>query len=147
MNINNLLEEFLTSFKYKSPAIKKERTIEVFVNPSWKEIVVASAFSGAVRFIATLVPNKFYVFTSSILHHEVKNRIKYLLGTDIDNSKVVLHGVGEVSGNKIRVGFSGSWFFKMDKNVHDVKRWKWLEKYKVDLYTLETILDKMSSEP
>ena len=144
MNIENLLEEFLTSFKMNY--MKKTEMVEIFINPTWKEIKEASSFSGDVRFIATLKPNKFYVFRSDVLHSFVKDYIKENKKISVNSSKVVLHGVGEIFSNRISPFISGTWFYKMDEDISsawNIKKWIWLEKYKVDIYVLKNIFNKI----
>lgn len=129
--IGNIAEEFKTSFKMKFA--EQERYVEIFVNPTPKEIreTINSTTDNlpSLRYIAT--PNKkVYIYPGDILHMRVAPEV----GVEYDKS-IAIMGYIIYKENDFTPSKFGSY------HLHDVitdkfviskileTDWTWLEKY------------------
>ncbi len=122
MNLRELLEEFKDGFKIK------DYYVEVFVNPSSKEMNDASK-KGCVRFIADPKSKKVYVFSPLALHNDVSKKLKF--GKWQVASKENMWGVAWKVGRKWILSSSDSFKSLGDKRA---TTWEWMKKY-VDFST------------
>lgn len=122
MKLKELLEEFKDSFKFGP------KYIEVFINPSKKEMSDASgkiAGSTFVRFIAT-TDKKFYVFDPIILHHEMAESLKI----SPNNGKKDFWAVAKKESGRWRLYSSDSWRPSYHSGSDmTIKKWGWMKKY------------------
>ncbi len=128
-------EEFKDSLKHP---FEKNSTIEIFTNPTNKEILdVAREIGGKkyFRFIANAKTKKIYVFTPSIVHRFIN---EYLLGSkgETNPKEHELWGVAQKAGREWKVVTSDMLEYTKGSKAEVLKQdWEWLKKW-VDLSPL-----------
>ena len=143
MNLKTFLEEFQDSFKITRN--DKTKIIEIFVNPTPKEMEEASdTIRGlkCVRFMAIGSQKKVYVFSPTIIHFTVERNLK-LNGDVVDpRKKTNLHGVA-VKNKTGKWEFHSSDMTPIAINYNKAKKdFLWLNKYiNVDEYFKTTTHD------
>jgi len=135
MNIKRLFEEFLTGMKTKY----SDEYIEIFVNPSKKEIEISagnSAEGSGFRFVATR-KRKLYVFSPRVIHISALNAMeKKVPGVSGYLSKDNLAGVASRSGSKYQIiAIHNQNLSEIYQVIKWAKKnwlkWSWLEKYNI----------------
>ena len=117
--------KFFTGMSLKSP--KKDIFVEVFVNPSSKEMNDASKNSyvkNTLRFTADIKNKKLYVFTSDVLHQYVWRKMIARKTGDgrTYNDKTLINGIADKKGGKWRMARS-------DGAVIEYNKLDWLKKW------------------
>jgi len=138
MNIKRLFEEFLTTIKVKTKT-KKSEILEIFVNPTRKEIQEFIRVDNAFKFIASNRKKKIYIFSSWLIHTIASKIIDKEFGTSLYknlNRMSNLGGVATKKGNKYIIlsihNVGALDLFKVKKWARkNWNKWRWLEKYNI----------------
>ena len=137
-------EEYLDTFKIKASwARKKPSTVDVFKNPTRKEMDEVAGNDKVLRFFAHYPTKTFYIFDSEYIHQEVASSLGF---RDIYSSPKIniLGGVARKKGNVWDIEFIDnleiSKFREDEENKKRIadfynKNWSWVGKYvNIDSY-------------
>lgn len=124
MKLKVFLEEFFDSYSIFGAKTKKD-TVEVFVNPTKKEIDEVSD-KDAARFIANPKTKRIYIFTPDVIHYSVAKRVR----SGTENPLKTLWGVAHKKNNQWTMLTSDTARAKKSIIEYLVKfDWGWSEKY------------------
>jgi len=122
-----LKEEWADSFTIKDPVTRRSKTVEIFRNPSRKEMEEASNRGNTLRFIATLNPKKLLIWDANILHGPVAHEFKI----DIHgNNPNIVAGIIKRKGSSWVMDSSFS-YLRAESDIKKqirLKNWRWTDK-------------------
>lgn len=135
------LENYLNEKYWKRIHAPDGTTSEVFVNPSWKELMEISDRGGdEIRFSAYHNKKKVYVWNANeTLHQYVEDETGE---PEMEENENLIAGIAEKKGNTFVVLISDQLKFLLDDDqqyfVREIlsKDWSWLRKYKIDISKL-----------
>ena len=132
MRLENYLNE-----KYWKMISAFGNSAEVFVNPSWKELMeVSNRGTEEIRFSAHHNKKKIYAWNADLLlHDDVEKRTSE---PEMLENEDLLAGIAEKEGQIFKVTISDQLEFLLDDDQYDFvekilsKDWSWIKKYKID---------------
>jgi len=137
------LEQYLLNEKYLERIKTRKGSVEIFINPSRKELIESNGKYG-IRFIADNKTKKLYVWNAYDANHfDVWKQLKgkELPYIDVD----MFHGLAETKGGKVILKETHQvrvWVFdKQDDKIKQLyKNFQWMNKY-IDISNLYKILE------
>ena len=128
MKLKQFIEEFVDTFKVTEPFT---RNVDVFVNPTPKEMKELLDKRGEFKFIAVLNPNKFYAFINTY-HEVIEEKLKI--------GKTSFNGYFNKFGGTVKI--HSVYFSNGDFELKEYKKFLWLKRFGIKEENLKEEFDK-----